>query len=125
MAENDTEDPIVVFELPDGTEVSNDPRWLAQRTLKRAGIAGDSNDSAELKAKIAELEAKLAEATKSDEDDDEDDSNEDGDEYDALKGADLKKLAADRNVDISGMTKVGQVRDALRAADKAAADANA
>lgn len=118
MAENDTEDPIVVFEDHEGNEISNDPRWLAQRTLKRAGIGNDSNDSAELKARIAELEAQLAGKSEDDEDDTAG-TKDDGDDYDKLGGKELKALAAERGVDITGLTKVGQVRDALRAADAA------
>lgn len=113
MAENDTEDPIVVFELPDGTEVSNDPRWLARKTLASTGVDIDA-----MQAKIAELQAQIDEANAASEEDD-DQTNEDGDEFDKLNGKELKALAAERNVDISGMTKVGEVRDALRAAAKA------
>lgn len=42
----------------------------------------------------------------------------DTDPYNSLKGAELKTLAAERGVDIKGLKTVGEVRDALREADK-------
>ena len=44
---------------------------------------------------------------------------DDGDDYDKLDGKALKALAGERGVDIKGMTKVSEVRAALREADKA------
>lgn len=84
----------VTFENSLGETISNDPIFLAQRTLKAAGLTG---------------------ATRPD----------DHDEYmptayDELSGKDLKALALERGVDITGLKTVGQVREALTAADEAA-----
>jgi len=66
-----------------------------------------------------QAEQTLAGRDKSDADDDL------GDDYDDLNGKELKALAAEREVDISGLKKVGEVREALRADDAAKAAAAA
>jgi len=123
-------DEIVTFEDADGNEISNDPRWHAKQVMAATGVNVD-----DLQAQIAKLTAErdaaldaahtsgsqAGDAGDASSDDD-DKTSDDGDEYDALNGADLKKLAGDRGVDIAGMKKVGEVREALRAADKAAAE---
>lgn len=51
-----------------------------------------------------------------------DDSNDEMPEenpYANMSARELKDLAAERGVDISGLKRVGEVRDALAAADKA------
>lgn len=85
----------VVFELPDGTEVSNDPLFHQQQFLKQ---------DAENKARL-QMERDAAD-------------NEDihTDELDGLKGAELKALAEEEDVDIKGLTKVGEVKAAIREA---------
>ena len=82
----------VIFYNSRGEEISNDPIWKAQRVL---GIQAETTS---------------------------DDEEIDTDPYSALNGTELKALAAERGVDIKGLTKVGQVRDALRRADEAAQD---
>lgn len=119
MAET-VESEVVTFEDSQGNEISNDPRWLAKQTLTEAGEDVDA-----LKARIAELEAaqRLAEPPRDFTEpeptlEDEEGAADEPDEYDSMSGAELKALAAEREVDIKGLTKVGQVRDALRAADE-------
>lgn len=85
----------VIFENSLGETISNDPIFLAQRTLKAAGITG---------------------ATRPDDHDEYMPSA-----YDELKGSELKALALERGVDITGLKTVGQVREALTAADNAEA----
>lgn len=85
----------VVFELPDGTEVSNDPYFHFQK------------QQAQLDENKARLRAERDKA---------DDEDLHTDELDELKGAELKKLAEDEDVDIKGLTKVGEVKAAIREA---------
>ena len=52
-----------------------------------------------------------------------DDSDEEiGDEFEDLGGKELKALAKEREVDISGLRTVGEVREALRAAAAASTE---
>lgn len=81
----------VTFENSLGETISNDPIFLAQRTLKAAGLTG---------------------ATRPDDHDEYMPSA-----YDELGGKELKALASERGVDIAGLKTVGQVREALTAAD--------
>jgi hypothetical protein len=57
------------------------------------------------------------EATADDEDEEHDVDDAGNRTYAEVSGKELKTLARDRGVDIAGMTKVGQVREALIAAD--------
>ena len=110
-------DDIVTFLNSAGEEVSNDPRWLAKRNLANSGTDVDAlqAENEALKARLAALES----GDTSDGVDEDKDTKEDGDDYDKMDGKALKALAAERGVDIKGMTKVSEVRAALREADKA------
>jgi len=90
MAKHNTYEPVV-FKNSLGETISNDPVFHARRVIEQAESAkvDDSND---------ELEPNP---------------------YADLNGKQLKELAAERGVDISGMKTVGQVREALLAADAA------
>lgn len=113
----------VVFLNSRGEEVSNDPIWHAQKTLREAGVSFDASQPLVQQQQLRTL------ASDDDAlgDDVEQDVDSDGARtYKELDKEALKSLAAARGVDISGMRRVGEVRDALRAADaeaKAAADA--
>lgn len=116
MAETE-EDPIVVFELPDGTEVSNDPRWHARRTLAAEGVDVDA-----MQAKIAELQAQIEAANAAKDEDIEDTDEDAAGDYADVKGKDLVNLAKERNIELTVEGKkltAGQVREALRAQDAA------
>lgn len=88
----------VVFENSLGETISNDPVFHAQRTLAAAGVQGYGRQLPT----------------------DSDDAMPD--EYDDLKGNELKALAKERGVDITGLKTVGEVRAAFRTADAEAAE---
>lgn len=115
----------VVFLDADGNEISNDPRFLARKTLEAAGVDTNSAGDDELKAENARLQAQIAEllagAGKSE--DLEDDGEAEGD-YSDVKGKDLVNLAKDRGIELTVEGKkltAPEVRAALVAQDKAQA----
>lgn len=108
----------VVFENSEGTEISNDPNWLAMKQLENAGIsfAGSQPNV---------LEAQLQAAANAGADDDEELGEDDDDEtvdYTKMNGKQLKAVAAERGVDIKGIKTVGELRAALVADDEAKAE---
>jgi sRNA-binding protein len=119
MAEEKYE-PVVFLDAA-GSEISNDPVWHAQKTLRSAGV---SFDNSQPDAQARRLEQ--ANATTPDDDDEleaedaepevqvDDDGNR---TYKELKAAELKSLANSRGVDIKGAKTVGDVRKALVGAD--------
>lgn len=115
----------VTFLDAEGNEISNDPVWHARNTLASAGVDESSLDSssvelqAEIDSKDAEIAALKAALEAKDSLDADEDNKDDGDDYDKLGGKELQALAKDRNVDIKGLRKVSEVRNALREADKA------
>lgn len=86
----------VVFLDAEGNEISNDPRWHAQKlldqdkqnrqNLEALGTAGKLQDTAQ------------------------------DDDLDKMDGKALKATAETEGVDIDGLKKVGEVREAIRAA---------
>lgn len=119
----------VTFLNADGEEISNDPRWLAERTLREAGVEVPEVDNSEelrqeLAAKDQELEAlRAALAAKEAEEALEDDEKSEGD-YSELKGKDLVDVAKTRGIELTVDGKkltAPQVREALAAQDKAQA----
>jgi hypothetical protein len=125
MAENEKYEPVVFLDSA-GNEISNDPVWHAQKTLRAAGVSFD-NSQPDAQARL--LEQQNAASTEDDDDeidaDAEPEQDLDGDgnrTYKELKGAELKSLANTRGVDITGAKTVGDVRKALIGADTAAAN---
>jgi len=130
MADND----YVVFEDSAGNEVSNDPRWLARRTLAMAG-EGVSEAQVLADAERAELEelrefyrthgvAQAPNEFNGTADVEEPDDSEDDDAenpYADVKGAALVALAKERNVNLKredgSKLKAGEVRAALAEQD--------
>jgi hypothetical protein len=132
MAKNKDED-FVTFLNSAGETISNDPRYLAKKYLEEHGETEDNSEELEAlrlqnEAKDAELESlraqlAAAQATPAGVDDDaeEEDDADDEDEFSTMNGKELKAYAKENNVSIAGMTKVGEVRTALRAAKAAQA----
>jgi len=127
MADND----YVVFEDSVGNEVSNDPRWLARRTLAMAG-EGVSEAQVLADAERAELEELrefyrthgVAQAPNefngtADVEEPEDDDDDAENPYADVKGKELSALARERNITIVKGMKAGDVRNALAAQDVA------
>lgn len=104
----------VVFQNSLGEEISNDPVWLAQKTLAQYGSLQQLPP--------APLTAR-PQVTGDDEEIDEGDTPEKT--YAEMSGKELKALAAERGVDISGLRTVGEVRKALTDDDSAKAAAQA
>lgn len=100
----------VVFKAADGSLITNDPVLKAHQML--------GEDISEFLTGEAGVEGVTPAGTSDDED-------IDTDPYAGMTGAELKDEAKNRGVDIKGLTKVGQVRDALRAADETEAEAAA
>jgi hypothetical protein len=97
-----TEKPVVYY-LEDGTEISNDPRWLYQQQAE----AMDAQQKAMLGANAQTDEFEQA-------------------DYTTWSAAQLKeelkkRQDAGREFDTAGVTKKGQVIDLLKADDEAAA----
>ena len=115
----------VVFLDADGNEISNDPRFLARKTLEAAGVDTNSAGDEELKAENARLQAQIAEllAAGGKSEDLEDDGEAEGD-YSDVKGKDLVNLAKERGIELTVEGKkltAPEVRAALVAQDKAQA----
>lgn len=114
-----TNDDIVTFLNSAGEEISNDPRWHAQKTLEAAGMNQPAVSSAlveeneALRAKIAELEAAAAGGV---DDEIEDDEHEDEteDQFQKMSGKELQAYAKENKLDIKGLKTVGEVRTRLR-----------
>ena len=121
MAEEKYE-PVVFLDSA-GNEISNDPVWHAQKTLRAAGVSFEQSQP--------DAQARLLEQQNAATDDDDEDLPESEPEaqldddgkrtYKELKSPELKSLAASRGVDITSAKTVGDVRKALIAADTAAA----
>jgi hypothetical protein len=125
-------DDYVVFEDPQGNEISNDPRWRAERTLREAGVEVNSGLSDAERAELEELRAfkaaqGVAQAPNEFTGTADVEEPEDGDDDDAenpyaeVKGAALANLAKERGIKLTdeegNKLKAGQVREALAAQD--------
>lgn len=102
MSENTDYQPVV-FENSQGEEVSNDPVWLAKKTLEKYGAQQGVAFGSTRPQRAADYDEVLIDTSK----------------YDGLKGPELVALAKERGVDITGLKKVGEVREALATADLA------
>lgn len=119
----------VTFLSADGEEISNDPRWIAERTLAEAGVEDTTDNSAELQELIDEqqeeleaLRTKLAALEAAEELEDDGDEDDETD-YSKITGKDLVDLAKSREIALKHedgtSLKAGEVRAALAAQDKA------
>jgi len=95
----------VIFKDAAGNLITNDPVLRAHQTL--------GEDISEYLTE-APTSAGVGDVSRTN-----DDEEIDTDPYNELGGKELKKLAADRGVNIRGLKTVGEVRQALRDADEA------
>ncbi len=123
-----TKDQYVTFLSASGEEISNDPRWLAEKTLREAGVEIDSNSGSselteQIAAKDAEIEALKAALAAKDIDDSLEDEDEPTGDYSSITGKDLTALAKDRGISLKNedgsAKKAGEVRAELVAQDQA------
>lgn len=138
MAKTKDED-FVTFLNSAGEVISNDPRYRAKKLLEASGDSTSDDgelrealsqadqratqaeqEAESLKQQLAALQAQVAATSGVDDEAEEEDDAADEDEFTSMNGKELKAYAKENNVDISGMTKVGEVRTALRAAKSAA-----
>ena len=106
-------DPVIFFDA-EGNEISNDPRWIMKQQAD---------------ALQAQVDAQAEVATPSDqtpvdvgsggEDKTEDETEEDSEsvDYSEMKADELKALAKDRELDLSGITKKSELVALLEAND--------
>lgn len=110
-----TNKDYVVFEDSNGNEISNDPRWQAERVLKQQGGVDVDAQQAELE----ELRAFKAAHEVSEPPN----ALENAQDYSAITGDDLAKLAKERGIELTKddgtKMKAGEVREALAAQDAA------
>jgi hypothetical protein len=97
---------VVKFLLPNGTEVSNDPRFYQEDMRKQL--------EAQAKALLEQREP-AAEA-------DEDEEEQEPSKYDAQTGKELKAEAEKRGLELKGITKKSQLVALLESDDAAQAD---
>lgn len=108
----------VVYYMPDGSEISDDPRWKAEQ-FKNQLARQDANLKAEADyaaARQAEDFAKAnGQAEESEDDSEEDDEEDDSpDDLSAKSVADLKELAEENQVDLSGVKRKSELLSRLR-----------
>ena len=117
----------VTFLSATGETISNDPVWLAEKTLASAGVeidksAGSDELREELDAKDRELQALRAQLAAKETEELEDEDEPTGN-YSDVKGKDLTALAKERNIslknDDGSAKKAGEVRAELIAQDEA------
>lgn len=114
----DTDDlEYVVFLLPDGTEVSNDPRWKTKQfkdqiERQNASLKAQADYAAKAQAERFAKEAGLAEEDPKEED--EADGPSDG--FDDLTVPELKQEAEERDIDLraAGVKKKSELVELLR-----------
>lgn len=119
MAQSTEEKGPVTFLSADGEEISNDPVWHAKKTLEQAGQPFAGSQPEEQQARLRQIAA--ADDDNLGDDDDTEEAKDDAGNrtYAELDAKGVKKEATDRGVDIKGLKKVGEVREALIAADTA------
>ena len=113
------EDPPVVFLLPDGTEISDDPRWRAQQFKNQmeqqsANLAAQAKFAAE-KQVADDARRRAAEIPDSEPEDEEPEQVTD---YSLMTVQELKEVAAERDLDISGIKKKSELVDLLNSTEE-------
>lgn len=128
--ETETKEPVV-FLLPDGTEVSNDPRFYEEKmrqqileqqrelltkstenTGRATGPSPRGGDVSTFSGRDIQDPDGARQAAK--EESEEGSDEEQGDQYDDMTVEELKAEAEARNIDISGVRKKSELKDRLR-----------
>lgn len=114
----DKYEPVVFLDSA-GNEITNDPVVKARQTLSAMGVGSDERD-AEIESLLQQLAALQESQSQSDDDEDDDESSDSEDEengqgtqtidLESMDGKQLKAFAGERNIDITGLTKVSEVR---------------
>lgn len=121
----------VVFEDSAGNEVSNDPRWKAEKLLgiqKEQGVDALQAELEELREfkrahDVAQAPNQLTGEGPDEEEPDDTDAPDAENPYASVTGKDLTSLARDRGITIVKGMKAGDVRNALAAQDLGKASA--
>lgn len=115
----DMDDAPVFFLLPDGTEISDDPRWKANKF--RSQLEQQSANLAEMARFAAEEQARqdaILRAEEEGEDDPEDMEPEVLSKYDQMTVPELKAAAKELDLDITGLKKRSELVNLLRTAEE-------
>lgn len=115
MAAKNKYEDMVVFMTPEGP-VSNDRRFDLEEYKEHLKSLENPEDEPEDQAEDEPED----EPEDSDEDESEDEAP--SPDYSKLKSAELKKLAADRDIDMSGITKKSELIQLLEASDASSAE---
>jgi len=108
---------IVTFLDSRGRVISNDPRFHLRKMQEQeeARLANLQQQEVEATEESEEQPSEEADEAAEEEPTEDDEDKAQGDDLDELRGKELKALAAEEGVDITGLTKVSQVREAIRA----------
>lgn len=105
---------IVTFLDSRGRVISNDPRFHLRKMQEQEEARLANLQQQEVEA-TGEQPSEEADEAAEEEPTEDDEDKAQGDDLDELRGKELKALAAEEGVDITGLTKVSQVREAIRA----------
>lgn|SRR5690606_15410529 len=105
---------IVTFLDSRGRVISNDPRFHLRKMQEQEEARLANLQQQEVEATEEQPSEEADEAAEEEPTEDDEDKAQ-GDDLDELRGKELKALAAEEGVDITGLTKVSQVREAIRA----------
>lgn len=114
----DTDDlEYVAFLLPDGSEISNDPRWIKKQHFKQvtdqnaaenAANSAVQEQLAQYRARAEAAEAELAAQKASGEIDDEDLGDDPENHFDQMTVKELQAEAAERDIDVAKIPHAGE-----------------
>lgn len=114
----DTDDlEYVAFALPDGGEISNDPRWIkkqhfeqvtADNAAHNAAASAVAEQLAQYRARAEAAEAKLAAQEESGSIEEEDLGDDPENHFDQMTVKELQAEASERNIDVAKIPHAGE-----------------